>query len=146
MPTLERAVEFILDACTAKHGSIDKALSETFRGLGSSIWDVSFPNAVPKAFAPLLEQWANRSIPFDRPIVPANRTGLLPEYQYTNYTTELTKTLAHYIGTLSPVGEMNTFRPAVVENWIRGWTCGLGLYTMQALDALGKKQESCPIP
>ena len=87
--TIERTVEFILDAYKNKYGSIDKALAENFRGLGSSIWDVTLPNAVPTAFAPLLEQWANRSLPFDRPIVPTNRTGLLPEYQYTNYTTEL---------------------------------------------------------
>jgi len=137
--TLERATEFILDAAHGKYGSVDTARQEAFRGLGKSMLDVSAPNLVPTAFAPIIEAFANRSLPFDRPIIPKNREGLLPEYQYTNNTTELTKALSSFVGTLPPVREMNTFSPARAENYIRGWTGGLGMYALQAVDAMSRK-------
>ena len=145
--SLERTVEFIMDAYTKKYGGdINKARQEAFRGLGASIFDVSLPNAVPTAFAPFIEHFANRSIPFDRPIVPADREGLLPEYQYAPYTTELTKALAHYVGVLPPFNEMQTFSPARAENYVRGWTGGMGMYVLQALDAMGRNANLLPDP
>ena len=137
--TLERATEFILDAAHDKYGSIEKARQEAFRGLGASMLDVSAPNLVPTAFAPVIEAFANRSLPFDRPIIPKNREGLLPEYQYTPSTTELTKALSSFVGALPPVGEMNTFSPARAENYIRGWTGGMGMYALQLVDAMARK-------
>lgn len=137
--TLERATEFILDAAHDKYGSIEKARLEAFRGLGKSMLDVSAPNLVPTAFAPVIEAFANRSLPFDRPIIPKNREGLLPEYQYTTNTTELMKALSHWVGTLPIVGEMNTFSPARAENYIRGWTGGMGMYALQGLDYIARK-------
>ena len=137
--TLERTTEFILDAAHDKYGSIEKARQEAFRGLGASMLDVSAPNLVPTAFAPVIEAFANRSLPFDRPIIPKNREGLLPEYQYTPSTTELTKALSSFVGALPPVGEMNTFSPARAENYIRGWTGGMGMYALQLVDAMARK-------
>ena len=138
--TLERTAEFLMDAYAKKYnGDINKARAEAFRGLGASIWDVSFPNAVPTTFAPFLEHWANRSIPFDRPIVPKQREGLLPEYQYAPHTTELMKTLSHLVGALPPLSEMSTFSPARAENYVRAWTGGLGMYFLQGLDYAGRK-------
>lgn len=144
--TLERATEFLLDAYHKKYGSVAKAREEAFRGLGASIFDVSLPNAVPTAVAPFIEHFANRSLPFDRPIVPKSREDLLPEYQYAPYTTELMKSLAHYVGVLPPVGELNTFSPARAENYVRGWTGGLGMYVLQGLDAMGRKASLLPDP
>lgn len=137
--TLERATEFILDAAYDKYGSVEKARQEAFRGLGASMLDVSAPNLVPTAFAPVIEAFANRSLPFDRPIIPKNREGLLPEYQYTPSTTELTKALSSFVGALPPVGDMNTFSPARAENYIRGWTGGMGMYALQLVDAMARK-------
>ena len=137
--TLERATEFILDAAHDKYGSIEKARQEAFRGLGKSMLDVSAPNLVPTAFAPMIEAFANRSLPFDRPIIPKNREGLLPEYQYTPSTTELTKAISSFIGALPPVGEKNTFSPARAENYIRGYTGGMGMYALQLVDAMARK-------
>ncbi|MDR2050538.1 MAG: hypothetical protein LBQ63_02040 [Deltaproteobacteria bacterium] len=144
--TLERATEFILDAYTKKYGSIEKARKEAFRGLGSSIFNVSMPSMVPTAFAPFIEAYANRSITFDRPIIPRKREGMLPEYQYMPYTTELMKRLSHLFGTLPPVGEMNTFSPARAEHFIRSLTGGLGMYALEALDAAGRKAGLLPDP
>ncbi|MEA4990884.1 hypothetical protein SDC9_16007 [bioreactor metagenome] len=137
--TLERATEFILDAAHDKYGSVEKARQEAFRGLGASMLDVSAPNLVPTAFAPVIEAFANRSLPFDRPIIPKNREGLLPEYQYAPSTTELTKALSSFVGALPPVGDMNTFSPARAENYIRGWTGGMGMYALQLVDAMARK-------
>jgi hypothetical protein len=97
------------------------------------------PNMVPTAFTPFIEAFANRSLPFDRPIIPKNREGLLPEYQYAPYTSELTRALSRFIGTLPPVGDMNTFSPARAENYLRAWTGGLGMYALQAFDYAGRK-------
>jgi hypothetical protein len=145
--TLERVTEFILDAATKKYGGdISKARREAFRGLGSSIFDVSMPSMVPTIAAPFFEFWGNRSLPFDRPIIPKNKEGLLPEYQYAPYTTELAKALSRAIGTLPPVGLMNTFSPANAEHLIRSWTGGLGMYALQAFDYAGRKTGLLPDP
>lgn len=145
--TLERATEFILDAYTKKHnGDINKAREEAFRGLGKSILDAALPGVVPTLAIPFVEQFANRSIVFDRPIIPKDRESMLPEYQYAPYTTELARMLSRLAGTLPPVGEMNTFSPARAENYIRAWTGGLGMYVMQAVDYMGRKAGALPDP
>lgn len=71
---------------------------------------------------------------------------MLPEYQYAPYTTELTKALSRLFGTLPPVGEMNTFSPARAEHFIRSWTGGLGMYALQAVDAMGRGVGALPDP
>jgi hypothetical protein len=144
--TLERATEFILDAATNKYGNLEKALKKSFQGLGSSIFDVSMPSMVPTAFSPFIEAFANRSLPFDRPIIPRDREGLLPENQYAPYTTELTRALSRFVGTMPPVGRMDTFSPARAENYLRAWTGGLGMYALQALDLAGRKAGALPDP
>lgn len=137
--SMERATEFLLDAYTNKYGSIEKARQEAFRGLGDSIYDVSTPSIMPNVLDPWFENFANKSMPYRGRIVPANREGLLPELQYSAQTTETMRALMHWVGTLPKVGEMNTFSPAKVENIIRGWTSGMGMYALQAVDAMARK-------
>jgi hypothetical protein len=108
--------------------------------------DAAKSHMIPTFAVPFMEQYANRSWFFDRPLVPVNRAGLLPEYQYTSYTTELMKALSRVVGTLPPAGEMNTFSPAKAENLIRNWTGGLGMYALDAVDFLGRKTGALPAP
>uniref|UniRef100_UPI003076A30C LPD38 domain-containing protein n=1 Tax=Bilophila sp. TaxID=1929485 RepID=UPI003076A30C len=101
---------------------------------------------LPTALTPLAENWANKSWAFDFPIVPFAAEGILPEYQYTENTTELAKALSHIVGTLPGVGEMNTFSPAKAENFIRGYTGGGGMYALNALDYVLRKTGALPDP
>jgi hypothetical protein len=145
--SLERATEFILDAYTQKYkGDTGKAKREAFRGLGKSVWDISAPNMIPTFAVPWIESYANRSITFDRPIIPRNREGMLPEYQYAPYTTELTRAISRVVGKLPAVGEMDTFSPARTEHFIRGYTGSLGMYLLEGLDYAGRKTGMLPDP
>lgn len=101
-------------------------------------------NPMPNAFAVPIELWANKSFFFDRPIVPVSAENLLPEYQYTQNTTELTKFISKKLG--SWIGNDNTFSPAKAEHIVRGWTGGVGTTILQATDLALRKTERIPDP
>lgn len=112
-----------------------------FDGLLQSIGRAGLPGIVPTGAIGFLENWANRSMFFDRPVVPQNRTDLLPEYQYGPYTSETAKELGKVLGKLPWMDELPVASPAKIENLVYGWTGGLGRYAMQisdmALEAAG---------
>jgi hypothetical protein len=96
----------------------------------------------------MFEQMANRSFFTNRTIIPARLEGQLPEYQYSNYTTETAKKLGQVLSSFSGIsqervgqagsmghGTANALSsPMLIENYIRGWTGALGTYTLQAAD------------
>lgn len=145
-------VERILDATVGQN-------KEAFDGLGKSISQVIMPNYVPTAAQPLVEQWANRSSMSDRTLIPADMEKFLPEYQYTPYTTEVAKKLGQVVsafpgmrstavGPGAPFGPMAraVTSPILLENYVRSWTGGLGVYAMQAADAGLRKAGVLPDP
>lgn len=136
----ERITEWTLDQMN------EKERSTAFRGLDTTLFDFVKPPVLPTSLTPVIENWANKSFAFDRPIVPFAAEGILPEYQYTENTTELAKALSHIIGTLPGVGEMNTFSPAKAENFIRGYTGGSGMYALNAIDFVLRKAGALPDP
>jgi hypothetical protein len=92
------------------------------------------PNVIPTIMGVPMEIWANRSVFFDRPIIPHSREKLLPEAQYSVHTTELAKKIARAIGYI-PGAELTPMAsPAVIEHIVRGWSGGLGTLTMKLLD------------
>ncbi len=108
------------------------------------------PSVVPTAALPMLEQFANRSSFTGNPIVSQRAEGLLPEYQYNDYTTETAKLLGRVFGAFpgltnkaieAPEGSFMggvsraLTTPALVENYIKAWTGGLGRYALQIADA-----------
>jgi hypothetical protein len=105
-----------------------------FDGLLQSIGRAGLPSLVPTGAVWILENWANRSTFFDRPVVPQNRTDLLPEYQYGPYTSETAKELGKVLGKLPWMDELPAASPAKIENLVYGWTGGLGRYAMQISD------------
>jgi hypothetical protein len=119
----ERITHYILDQ---DPHSFDKILNSVWQGLA--------PGFVPSAAIPIMENWANKSTYFNRPIVPSNRTELLPEYQYSPYTTETAKELGKILGKLPWVDQLMPTSPAYIENLVRGWTGGLGVYALQIAD------------
>jgi hypothetical protein len=132
---------------------------EAFDKFGKSIVDIVTPSVVPTFAQPLLEQYANRSTMTDRTLIPAEQEKHLPEYQYTPYTTELAKRLSQIVsafpgvrstavGPGAPFGPIAraTTSPILMENYIRGWTGGLGMYALQAADASLRKAGVLPDP
>lgn len=132
---------------------------DAFDKFSKSVIDVITPNAIPTAVQPLVEQWANRSSMTDRTLIPSNMEKWLPEYQYTPYTTELAKKLGQVVsafpgmrssavGPGAPFGPIAraTSSPILMENYIRAWSGGLGMYALQAADAALRKTGALPDP
>lgn len=106
----------------------------TFDGLLDSVVSGATPGFVPTAAIPFMENWANKSLFYGSPIVPQSRTELLPEYQYSQHTSETAKELSKVLGRLPWVNDLTAVSPAKVENMVRGWTGGLGIYALQIAD------------
>ena len=121
---------------------------DAFKGAAQSILSAFLPSAIPTFAAPIVEQFANRSTFTDRALIPRSMEGQLPEYQYTDYTTETAKLLGSIFGQfpgmenaainpsnpLSGVARAMT-SPVLLENYLRAWTGGLGMYALQAADS-----------
>lgn len=143
--------ERLLDAYAAEN-------PDAFKDFFKSLWQTSGPDFVPTAAAPIIDQFANRSTFTNRTLIPSDQEKLLPEYQYTPYTTELTKKLGKVIGAFPGISELKmdnsgwggTARaltsPILMENYIRGWTGGLGMYALDAADAALRKAGKLPDP
>lgn len=117
---------------------------EEFNGLVNSILGGASPGVLPTAAIVPVELWANKSMLFDRPIVPAGRQDLLPELQYTPNTTEAMKELSRVLG--EHIGRTYTFSPARAEHLIRGWTGGLGEYVLRGTDWMLRSAGVVPNP
>lgn len=133
------------------------AKPEAYKGLMKSITNVFGMNTMPTVAAPILEQMTNHSFFTDRPLIPSNLEKLLPEYQYTPYTTEFTKALGQIVGAvpnmkersgglLPNVRESDAASPVVIDNYIRGWSGTLGVYAVQIADAALRKSGVLPDP
>jgi hypothetical protein len=144
-------VERMLDAFVAER-------PDAFAGLAKSITGALVPSVIPTAALPIVEQWANRSSFTNQNLIPAQLEKQLPEYQYAPYTTELSKALGQIFAAFpgmresaisdSPAGGVarSMTTPILIENYIRGWTGGLGMYALQAADAALRKEGLLPDP
>jgi Large polyvalent protein associated domain 38 len=83
----------------------------------------------------------------------------LPEYQYTPYTTELTKALGRIVASFPGVRETSiepetlgggparaVTSPILIENYIRGWSGNLGMYALNTADLALRKAGVLPDP
>ena len=133
---------------------------EALKDLDKTLISAFGVNTIPTWTAPIIEQFANRSLFTGNPLIPADREGLLPEYQYTPYTTEAAKALGAIIGAFPGMGDRarhdeDTFiggtaraltTPILIENYLRSWTGGLGLYTLQLADKMLRETHVLPDP
>jgi len=119
---------------------------EAFDGVMESIGRGAAPGILPTVSIPPIENWANKSFFLDRPIVPASRERLLPEYQYKPYTTEVTKAIGKILGTVPNLKENPNISPAKIENLIRGWSGGLGMHVVRLADYGLRKAGALPDP
>jgi hypothetical protein len=141
---------------------------DAFKGFIPSMFEQSAGNLMPSATVPMWEQSTNKSMMTGRNIVPAPLEGGLPEYEYTPYTTELAKAIGRNLAAIPGVRDMSLSKgggftagvasgaaramtsPAMIENYVRGWTGPLGMTIFTALDKAGvavgllPKQDHAP--
>lgn len=141
-------------ALDAFAGGAPQAAEHLFQSLAG----VLIPNVLPNAVTPILEQFANRSTFTNRTLVPSQQENLLPEYQYTPYTTEAAKKLGQIFGAFPGMHSLETQQgtlggvaraitsPILLENYLRGWTGNLGMFALQAADAGLRKAGLLPDP
>tara|TARA_B100001939_G_C16945921_1_gene620326 strand:- start:96 stop:3794 length:3699 start_codon:yes stop_codon:yes gene_type:complete len=90
-------------------------------------------NPLPTVLTPVAEQIGNYSIFKGKPLVPDYMDRqLLGPYQFNPYTTETSKLLSRTLAAI--IGDHNAPSPIVLDNYIRGWTGGLGNYFMMGVD------------
>lgn len=119
-----------------------RAFDRVLTALGTAF----IPNAVPTFAAPLIETYANKNLFTGAAIVPAARERLLPEDQYKPYTTELAKKVGSAVATLPGAKHSRAASPAILENWVRGWTGGLGQHAIDLVDFALRKAGKLPDP
>ena len=135
-------VERMLDAMA---GQMDtKDLKEFLATTGGGL----VPNLIPSAISPVLEQLTNHSFFNGHDLIPSSleKSFGMPEYQYTEYNSELTKAIGHIVGVVPGVKNTSAASPIVIDNYLRSWTGGLGNYALQIADAGLRKSGVLPDP
>lgn len=145
--------ERLLDAFVAENPNAMKDIERT-------MLEAFAPNLVPTATVPLLSQFANRNFFTGGSLIPQHLEGLMPEYQYTEYTSELAKALGSLIGAF-PGMERTAMRsdepfiggvaraltsPILIETYVRDWTGGMGMYLLQLADKGLREAKVLPDP
>lgn len=136
---------FFRDATIASLKKLNRQENDDLAAdLAQAFWNEFNINPVPNAVSVPAEVVFNRSLFFNRAIVPAAAEGALPETQYTDNTTELTKAISEKLG--GWVGNDISFSPAKAEHIVRGWTGGVGSFILQATDFALRKAGILPDP
>tara|TARA_R110000787_G_scaffold203497_1_gene313985 strand:+ start:2329 stop:5988 length:3660 start_codon:yes stop_codon:yes gene_type:complete len=99
----------------------------------------SLASFTPTSLTPFVENITNHSFFRGAPLVPARLEDQLPEYRYTEYTSELAKKVALITGKVGVT-------PIDVENYVRQLSGGLGTYAMRLADFGLRKAGVLPDP
>lgn len=117
-----------------------------YKDFASSMGQAFAPGYIPTFATPIIEQFANRSTFTGSPIVSHQMEGILPEYQYNEYTSEAGKMLGKFVGAVPGMRENGLASPAVIENYIRAWSGNMGKYALSMADAALTKAGVVPDP
>lgn len=112
---------------------------DAFEGVTGTVLNGLMPNYIPTFALPAMEAFANRSTFTGNKLVPVSMEGILPEYQYTNYTTDTAKILGRFIAIMPGMKQSQFASPIVLENYLRAWSGGLGMYALQTSDLALRK-------
>jgi hypothetical protein len=111
---------------------------EAFKDFGITVASGLSPSYIPTFAVPIIEQFANKSTFTGAPIVPHDAEKLLPAYRYSEHTSETAKQLVKLVSKVPVVGKTygkSSFAsPAVIENYVRGWSGSLGMYALDLAD------------
>lgn len=138
----------------------EKQDPDSVKQLGQTIFSSVVPIEPPTVLAPMIDQFANRSTFTGGPIIPAALEKQLPEYQFTEYTTETAKKVGQLLNALPGMQALaeqpdSTFfhgvtraltSPILLENYLRAWTGGLGMYLLKTADAGLRAAKVLPDP
>lgn len=141
------------------YGGLPKRLMESFVNDNPHAWD-HIGQGLVGAFAPpigafitgtiaqpIVEKLANHSFFRDRPLVPDTMKDILPQYQYTPYTTETAKSLSKFFNDVPLLRSMN-MKPVEIDNFIQEWSGGLGRMAVrgaeQAAQSAGLIKTNAP--
>jgi N12 class adenine-specific DNA methylase len=83
---------------------------------------------IPTALTPIIENAFNYDTFLRRPVVARGLEGIAPEYQSTDYTSEVAKL----------VGKATGASPQKIDNIIQDWTGGTGRYITGAISQAGR--------
>lgn len=138
------------------YGSLPESLLDShyrqdpasFEDFGKSLVDGIMPNIIPTIVQPMAEQATNRNFFTDRDLVPDHLQKYETDLQYQPYTSEVAKKLGQlvkgvpFLSTAGPE-DARLSSPAVIDNYIRGYTGSLGQYALDIADkALTAKQRA----
>lgn len=99
-----------------------------------AMWEAIWPGMIPTFTVPIIEWFGNKSLFFQRPIVPRGTEDLEPLLQYNPYTSETAKLIGRAMDKIPYVKKYAA--PGHIENFIRAWTGGLGGHGLERLDNL----------
>lgn len=135
--TIDTAISLVADTIKGKK----KENAEYIRDIVGSMKANLFPNVIAQAVKLPIELYANKSMFFGTPIVSAELEKALPEYQYTEYTTELSKFIAK---TLGNIGINKGFiadtigSPQRLEYIVNSLAGNTGKYLFEKVDQIGR--------
>lgn len=90
---------------------------------------------VPDFAKPMIEFWSNKNMFNTLPIIPYGTEKMLPEYQYSEYTSETAKLLGKTIAELTGGNAPKILQsPAQIDQLIANWTGTLGRYAVDVAD------------
>lgn len=119
---------------------------DAFKGISSDFAGALAPSFLPTFAIPVIEQFANRSTFTGSPIVPHSLEGVLPEYQYSDYTTESGKILGKFAAVVPGMKDSQLSSPMVIENYARAWSGTLGMYALKMADQALISSGAIPDP
>lgn len=122
--------ERMLEAFFTDHPDAMKEFDETLAAMIT-------PSFVPDALVAPIEQVFNKSLHTGRDIVPQYLSGVLPEYEYVEYTSETAKTLSKMVRAVDKATidyRPGIASPMVIDNYIQSWGGALGKYAVQTAD------------
>ena len=99
---------------------------------------------MPTAAVPIIEWYGNRSMFFERPLVPRGKEDLDPYLQSKGTTSETVKIVAKLMNEV-PVLKM-VASPAKIENMIMGYTAAMGRLALDAGDWLIEELGVVEVP
>lgn len=121
--------ERILDAYYNKNPN-------AFKHVFDSLQQAFLPNFVPQVASPVIEQFSNRSLFTERPLVPQYLQNLMPQYQANPYTTDTAKAIGRAVAKIPGMNDSKLASPIILENYIRAWTGGLGKHALDLSDSV----------
>lgn len=111
------------------------------KGFNETLVNLITPSFVPDAVVPAVEQTFNKSLFTGNPLIPSSVENIIPQEQYTEYTTESAKQISKFLNLIpfSDKGNAPIASPIVIENYVKSWGGTMGSYALKIADTALEK-------